>query len=82
MGDILIKNIDKDVFEYLVNRAESHGATVEEEAKEILIQSAGAKNKKRMSKEEFAQWADEFSRRVGPQRTDSTQLIREDRNSR
>ncbi len=79
MPELMIKDIDEEIVQRLKHRAIFHGVTVEEEAKDILTQTIGYK---RLSREEFIQKATELREMAGPQKTDSIDLIREDRDSR
>ncbi len=80
MGDILIRDVDEQVIQNLSNRAAAQGTSMEEYAKEILTSKVGSQ--KRLTRQELIRKADEFRKRVGPQKTDSTDLIREDRDNR
>ncbi len=79
MSELLIKEIDENVLNHLQEQAMMHGQSVEEYAKDMLISKTEGK---RISKEEFIKFANEFRKKVGPQKSDSTQLIREDRDNR
>ncbi len=79
MPELMIKDIDEETVQRLKHRAIFHGVTLEEEAKDILTRTIGHK---KLSRDEFIQKAEELRKMAGPQKTDSVDLIREDRDSR
>ena len=87
MSDIIIhipdKPIDPGFLAQLEKFLTRYEATLDKDAWNILKQSQSKQeNEKRLSLEEFIKETEAFSKRVGPQKTDSTDLIREDRDSR
>ncbi len=88
MPDLLIKDIDDNVIEGLKRQAESHQRTVDEEAKDILTKNM-ASTRTEIDPEErkrrFEDWKkrlDEMREKIGPVQSDSTEHIREMRDSR
>lgn len=79
MGELLIKNIDNELLEQIKQNAELHGVSLEEEAKFLLDQAI---DRKKGDREEIVKWANDFRKKVGPQKSDSVDLIREDRDGR
>lgn len=77
MGQILVRNLKDDVIDILKQKAELHGHSLEQEARDALTAAA------KLSREEFIALADRI-RAMTPRvaQSDSTQLIREDRDSR
>ncbi len=75
MPDLLLQNLDSQLYQDLHWYAAEHGVSVEEEAKSILNQILERKREM----EDIIREADEFARRVGPQTIDSTDIIREER---
>ena len=75
MPDILVRDLAKDAIEELRADARRNGRSLQSEVKTILEAEAEARRKRRT----FAQRAFELRTRIGPQRTDSTDLIRQDR---
>jgi plasmid stability protein len=80
MSDLLIKDIDEEVVKELSENALKFGKSIEDYAKALLVEKVTPS--KKMSKEELFKFAEEFRKKVGPQKTDSTLLIREDRDNR
>ncbi len=81
MGDLLVKNIDNEVINHLKIHADAKGCSVEELAKELLIQSSGVRETNLQKRKAFLKSAEELRHKAGPQKTDSTDLIREDRDA-
>jgi len=79
VGELLIKNIDNELLEQIKQNAELHGVSLEEEAKFLLDQAI---DRKKGDREEIVKWANDFRKKVGPQKSDSVDLIREDRDGR
>lgn len=77
MANVTIRNLDDEVVLRLKDRAKANKRSLEAELREILTRSAGA-----MTHEEFRKLA-EHIRAMTPDvpQTDSTLLIREDRDS-
>ena len=86
MAQITI-DINDETVQQIKQMADTHGVPVEEEVRNILLQAA-AQNEHPISsskKLDFNEWKrrlDEFSERIGPIQSDSTQDIRELRDSR
>lgn len=76
MPDFLIRNLDPRVLERLRERAEQNHRSLQSEIHHVLKQSV------KLSKEESLRLIGEIRTRIGPSDLDSTQLIREDRDSR
>lgn len=76
MSDFLIRNLDPHVLEQLKKRAEEHGRSLQAEVHDTLKRSV------RLSKAESIALLDELRDRLPTFDTDSTFLIREDRDSR
>jgi antitoxin FitA len=75
MPDILIRGLNKTIINKLKVRAARSGRSLQAEVKEILDRSAGE-----MTHQELRRRADEVSKRFeGRRLSDSTDLIREDR---
>ena len=77
MPDVLVRNLTPDAIEELRGAAKRSGRSLQAELKRILEEEAESRRKRR----EFIEMAEDLSRRIGPQTTDSTELIREDRDS-
>lgn len=75
MAQILVRNLDPDAVEHLKSMATRSGRSLQAEIK-LLLEEIAARDKKR---EEFLKIADEIRARSGPQRTDSVEIIRRDR---
>jgi antitoxin FitA len=74
MPDILIRGLDSQALKRLKSRAKRHGRSLQREARLTLEQAAGA------GADEIAAMLDDWKRRFRGRRfSDSTQLIREDR---
>jgi len=76
MTNITIE-LNDETYENLTRQAVQKGLTAEEELQRILAENLEPAPKKRLSREEFLQWAREFKKEVGPQQTDSTDIIRD-----
>lgn len=77
MAQILVRNLPEKTLRRLKDRAKRAGRSLQAEAKQILEHEAT-----RMSWEEFRETTARFRAEIakrGPQKTDSTDLIREDR---
>jgi plasmid stability protein len=75
MPDFLIRKIDAQVLKRLKVSARRHGRSLQQEAQRVLRQAAGA------GTDEVAAMLDQWKRRFAGRRfSDSTELIREDRN--
>lgn len=77
MTNLLLENIEMKLLDELNMNAAGKGITPEEEAKQWLWQTM----ERRKCLQQFAAAADDLARRAGPQSIDSTDLIREDRDS-
>jgi plasmid stability protein len=77
MGQVIVRNLDDQIIGRLKIKAEVHGHSLEQELREILTREAG------LSPAEKVALADRI-RAMTPQRlpTDSTDLVREDRDRR
>lgn len=74
MAQISVRNLDDDVVKSLKLKARLHGRSLEAQVRAILEENS------RLSKEEFWRIADESRRSTAGRNTsDSTDLIREDR---
>ncbi len=76
MTDFLIRNLDPHVLDQLKKRAEQHGRSLQAEVHDTLKRSV------RLSKAESIARAEAFRNQLPVSTTDSTDLIREDRDSR
>jgi plasmid stability protein len=76
MVDILVRNVDEDTAKRLKEKAAAKGASLSETAREALTAYV------KPSKEELWAEADALRKKIGKISGDSTQLIREDRDSR
>ena len=76
MTDFLIRDIDPYVLEQLKARAERGGRSLQAEIKQTL------KNSVRLNKEESLALLDAFRAGLPPSTSDSTEIIREFRDSR
>jgi antitoxin FitA len=74
MPSILIRDLDKETIKQLKKRAAANGRSLQAEAKEIIERSARQKTFEQLRRE-----ADLLAKAGGPQKTDSVDLIREDR---
>ena len=74
MAQVVIRNIDEDAMRRLKSRAARKGVSLERELRTILTAAAHA------DRTGFAERAAEFRRKlVGRRHSDSTRLIRQDR---
>lgn len=80
MSQILVRDLDPEVVNHLRKRAERHRRSLQAEVRLILEEAA--RESTRPSIEELVRRADQIRARSGPQRTDSVDIIREDRDSR
>jgi plasmid stability protein len=77
MAQLLVRKLDDDLVVRLKARAAEHGRSAEAEHRAILQQALRPKD------DDFWARADEFRRRTaGKMKTDSTDLIREERDRR
>lgn len=76
MVDILVRNVDQAIADRLKAKAKAEGKSVSDIAREALTAAA------KPSKEEAWAAADRLRAEIGKVSGDSTQLIREDRDSR
>lgn len=76
MVDILVRNVDQATADRLKEKAKAAGKSVNDIAREALTAAA------KPSKEEAWAAADRLRAEIGKVSGDSTQLIREDRDSR
>jgi plasmid stability protein len=74
MPSILIRDLDKETVKQLKRRAAANGRSLQAEAKEIIERSARQKTFEQLRRE-----AERLAKSSGPQKTDSVDLIREDR---
>ena len=78
MSQILVRNLDPDVVEQLKQRAERNHRSLEAEVRAIL-ENLTVNDERRRRIDEFVRVADTIRARSGPQRTNSVDLVREDR---
>jgi antitoxin FitA len=78
MSQLLILDIAPEVVEQLQRRAYSNRRSLQAELR-LILEGAARDERKRWSIEELVRIADEIKLRSGPQKTDSVDLIREDR---
>ncbi len=78
MGQVIVRNLDDHVIATLKRKAELHGCSLEQELRNILSAAA------RLTKEERFAVAKRISEMTpaNVKQTDSTELIREDRDTR
>ncbi len=76
MAQLIVRNLDEDLVRLLKQRAAAKGVSVESEHRRILEESL------RHQAEDFWAVAKRLQETSGPQTTDSTELIREDRDLR
>lgn len=76
MPDILLRNLPAESVERLKRDAERHHRSLQAELRGIVDAEL-----ERRSEDEFWRLAAEIRAAIGPQNTDSTELIREDRDS-
>ena len=78
MGSILIRGLDQKTIERLKERARVNGRSLQQEVKALLERAADA-----LTMREARRLSERWNRRLdGPFLSDSTELIREDRDSR
>ena len=82
MSELIITNMDESLKQRLMQSAGMNGITPSEEAKNILDLGLPHRHKKPLSRNELIRKAEAASRKAGPQKSDSVQIIREDRDSR
>ncbi len=70
-------DISEETYLKLTKQALKNGLNPEEELKRILIQGIHNPTNEEMNKKDFLQRVKNFSQKLGPQRTDSTQIIRD-----
>ena len=71
--------IDPAFFDTLNTMAQQFGLHIEENAQQVIDPTP---QRRKLNHEEFVRKAEEISRRIGPVKSDSTDDIRELRNSR
>lgn len=76
MADILVRNLDDDIARRLKEKAKANGTSVNETAQKALAAYV------KPSKEEAWAAIDAIRKKIGPIKGDSTQDIRDDRDSR
>lgn len=83
MSDILIRNLSPATVEFWKRRAAKHRRSLQAEIATVLDETAGRETALAANPyAEFAAWAAEFRKRTaGTHQTDSTELIREDRDT-
>ena len=79
VGQLTVRKIDDEIIRRLKVRAAEHGRSAEAEHREILKEALLAK---KVDVEEWLRRARELRERIGPVRTDSTEIIRRMRDSR
>jgi plasmid stability protein len=75
MSQILIRNLSPETVERLKVQAKRSGRSLEAEVR-VILEQAG---RPRYSPEDFQRMTAEIRATAGPQQSDSTDLIREDR---
>ena len=80
MGQLTVRKIDDELIRRLKIRAAERGRSAEAEHREILKQALLPE--KKMDVEEWLRHARELRERIGPIKTDSTEIIRKMRDSR
>jgi plasmid stability protein len=78
MSQILVRNLAPEVVERLKQRAERNRRSLEAEVRSILEEISAREQQERRI-DEFLRIADAIRSQAGPQLSDSTDLIREDR---
>jgi plasmid stability protein len=76
MADILVRNLDDDIARRLKEKAKANGTSVNETARQLIAQGL------KPSKEEAWAAIDAIRKKIGRIKGDSTQDIRDDRDSR
>lgn len=69
--------LNDETYENLTRQAVKNGLSTEEELQRILAKSLESFSRKRLSREEFLRRARDLKKRTGPQKTDSTDIIRD-----
>jgi plasmid stability protein len=78
MGSILVRDLDQETIERLKERARSNGRSLQHEVKALLERAADT-----LTMREARRLSERWGRRLrGRSFSDSTELIREDRDSR
>jgi len=80
MSSILVRDLDPDVVERLKERARLNKRSLQAELRYILEMEAAADSRRR-NHAELARRADAIRRRSGPQKSDSTEILRKVRES-
>jgi plasmid stability protein len=75
MSNILVRGLSEETLSDLRERAKRNNRSLAAEVREILERD----RKSRLTREEFLRIMDGIRERSGPQTSDSTDLIREDR---
>lgn len=76
MAQVIVRHLDNDVVDALKQRAKRHKRSLEQELRDILMSAA------KPTRSEALELADAVRARSLPQHTDSTELLREDRDHR
>jgi antitoxin FitA len=76
MGQVLVRNLDDLVIETLRRRAERHGRSLEQELRVVLTEAAAPTTAERLA------LVDEIRAMTPSRLSDSTPLIRDDRDER
>ncbi len=79
MSQILVRDLSEETVDRLKQRARKNRRSLQQEARLILEQAAESARRQE-SLDEFIKLADRVAAESGPQTSDSTDLIREDRN--
>jgi plasmid stability protein len=74
MPSILIRDVNKETIKHLKRRAAANGRSLQAEAKDIIERAARHK-----TFEELRRQLESLAKTSGPQKTNSVDLIREDR---
>jgi plasmid stability protein len=77
MAQVIVRNLDDEVVSSLKIKAELHGHSLEQELRKILKRATELSSEEKLA---LADWIAALTRR--PLQTDSSDLIREDRDSR
>lgn len=75
MGDLLIRGIPDDEMQFLKEVAKDDGRSMQAQAKALILEAL----ERRRAHHDLVTFAERMRRESGPQRSDSTELIREDR---
>jgi plasmid stability protein len=78
MSQILVRDLEPEIVEQLKRRARKNRRSLEQEVRLILEQAAEFARRQE-NLDEFIKLADRIAAESGPQTSDSTDLIREDR---